>query len=112
MTHLIKGEWLGGDAEVLTKTDPVSGETLWQGQAASAAQVTAACEAARAAFPGWARRPLAERQAIIEKFAAGLEAHKTELAETIARETGKPRWEALTEVGAMINKIGFSEGVP
>jgi len=108
MTHLIKGEWLEGDAEVLTKADPVSGETLWQGQAASAAQATAACDAARAAFPGWARRPLAERQVIIEKFAAGLEAHKTELAETIARETGKPRWEALTEVGAMINKIGFS----
>ncbi|SUB17133.1 N-succinylglutamate 5-semialdehyde dehydrogenase [Pantoea agglomerans] len=43
--------------------------------------------------------PLAERQAIVEKFAAGLEAHKTALAETIARETGKPRWEALTEVG-------------
>ncbi|NYS29364.1 succinylglutamate-semialdehyde dehydrogenase [Pantoea sp. WMus005] len=108
MTHLIKGEWLEGDAEVLTKADPVSGETLWQGQAASVAQVTAACDAARAAFPGWARCPLAERQVIIEKFAAGLEAHKTELAETIARETGKPRWEALTEVGAMINKIGFS----
>ncbi|WP_418162213.1 succinylglutamate-semialdehyde dehydrogenase [Pantoea vagans] len=108
MTHLIKGQWLSGDAEILTKADPVSGETLWQGQAASAAQVTAACDAARAAFPAWARRPLAERQAIIEKFAAGLEAHKTDMAETIARETGKPRWEALTEVGAMINKIGFS----
>ncbi|WP_192033619.1 succinylglutamate-semialdehyde dehydrogenase [Pantoea agglomerans] len=108
MTHLINGQWLDGDAEILTKADPVSGETLWQGQAASAAQVTAACEAARDAFPAWARRPLAERQAIVEKFAAGLEAHKTVLAETIARETGKPRWEALTEVGAMINKIGFS----
>lgn len=108
MTHLINGQWLDGDAEILTKADPVSGETLWQGHAASAAQVTAACEAARDAFPAWARRPLAERQAIVEKFAVGLEAHKTALAETIARETGKPRWEALTEVGAMINKIGFS----
>lgn len=108
MTHLINGQWLDGDAEILTKADPVSGETLWQGHAASAAQVTAACEAARDAFPAWARRPLAERQAIVEKFAIGLEAHKTALAETIARETGKPRWEALTEVGAMINKIGFS----
>lgn len=108
MTHLIKGEWLSGDAERMTKTDPVSGEMLWQGHAASAAQVSAACDAARAAFPAWARRPLAERQAIIEQFAARLEANKTEMAEIIARETGKPRWEALTEVGAMINKIGFS----
>nr|WP_154928106.1 succinylglutamate-semialdehyde dehydrogenase [Pantoea agglomerans] len=108
MTHLIKGEWQSGEAEHLTKADPVRGEPLWQGQAASAEQVAAACEAARAAFPGWATRPLAERQAIIEKFAAGLDAQKAELADTIARETGKPRWEALTEVAAMINKIGFS----
>jgi hypothetical protein len=34
------------------------------------AQVSAACEAARAAFPGWAKRPFAERQATVEKFAA------------------------------------------
>lgn len=53
MTHLINGQWLDGDAEILTKADPVSGETLWQGHAASAAQVTAACEAARDAFPAW-----------------------------------------------------------
>lgn len=108
MTHLINGNWLSGEAESLVKSDPVSGETLWQGQAASPAQVSAAGEAARAAFPGWAKRPFAERQATVEKFAAQLEAHKAELAETIARETGKPRWEALTEVGAMINKIAIS----
>jgi hypothetical protein len=35
------------EAESLVKSDPVSGETLWQGQAASPAQVSAACEAAR-----------------------------------------------------------------
>ncbi len=50
----------------------------------------------------------AERQAIVEKFAALLEAHKAELTEVIARETGKPRWEAATEVTAMINKIAIS----
>ncbi|WP_409075551.1 succinylglutamate-semialdehyde dehydrogenase [Pantoea sp. C3] len=108
MTQMIKGEWLAGSAETLTKQDPVSGETLWQGQAASAQQVEAACEAARAAFPAWATLPFAQRQVYVEKFAAQLEANKVELAETIARETGKPRWEALTEVGAMINKIAIS----
>lgn len=108
MTHFINGQWLTGGAEALTKQNPVNGETLWQGRAATDAQVAAACEAARAAFPAWARKPFAERQAIVEAFAKLLESHKTALAETIAKETGKPRWETLTEVQAMINKIAIS----
>ncbi|KJV35078.1 succinylglutamate-semialdehyde dehydrogenase [Pantoea sp. SM3] len=108
MTHFINGQWLTGGAEALTKQNPVNGETLWQGRAATGAQVAAACEAARAAFPAWARKPFAERQAIVEAFAKLLESHKTALAETIAKETGKPRWETLTEVQAMINKIAIS----
>lgn len=108
MTHCINSRWLPGDGEHFSKTDPVMGELLWQGRAADAQQVGAACHAARAAFPAWARRPFAERQAIAEKFAAQLEKNSTELSEAIARETGKPRWETLTEVQAMINKVAIS----
>jgi succinylglutamic semialdehyde dehydrogenase (EC 1.2.1.-) len=42
--------------------------------------------------------------ALVEKFAALLEANKAELTRIIACETSKPRWEATTEVTAMINK--------
>ncbi|MBK4771425.1 MAG: succinylglutamate-semialdehyde dehydrogenase [Pantoea sp. Morm] len=108
MTHFINGDWQPGSAETLSKHNPVSGEILWQGNAASAAQVAAACEAARAAFPAWARLPFAARQARVEDFARLLERDKTELAAIIARETGKPRWETLTEVQAMINKVAIS----
>ncbi|MBP2171169.1 succinylglutamic semialdehyde dehydrogenase [Erwinia toletana] len=108
MTHCINGQWITGSGDNVTKCDPVDGVQLWQGKTASAGQVVAACEAARAAFPGWARRPFAERQAITEKFAALLEQHKDDLTATIARETGKPRWEAQTEVQAMINKVAIS----
>jgi len=108
MTQMINGEWQPGRGDALRKVDPVFGETLWQGEAATAEQIAQAAAAARAAFPGWARRPFAERQALAERFAALLESHKIELAETIAAETGKPRWEALTEVQAMINKIAIS----
>ena len=31
-----------------------------------------------------------------------------QLSEAISRETGKPRWEAQTEVQAMINKVAIS----
>ncbi|WP_292971919.1 succinylglutamate-semialdehyde dehydrogenase [Pantoea sp. UBA4549] len=108
MTHFINNQWLRGDGDAFTKADPVSGEPLWQGNAASVAQVSAACAAARAAFPHWARLPFTARQAGVETFAALLEQHKTELAEIISQETGKPRWETLTEVQAMINKIAIS----
>ena len=108
MTHWINGQWLSGRGETFSKLDPVDGVTLWQGQAASAEQVAAASEAARAAFPGWARHAFAARQAIVEKFAALLEQNKAELTAAIAQETGKPRWEAQTEVQAMINKVAIS----
>lgn len=52
--------------------------------------------------------PFSVRQAIVEKFAALLEANKTELTAIIAAETGKPQWEAVTEISAMINKIAIS----
>lgn len=59
-------------------------------------------------FAGWAKQPFSERQAIVEKFASLLESNKSELTQIIAVETGKPRWEAATELTAMINKIAIS----
>lgn len=108
MSHWINGKWLAGHGEAMEKNNPVSGERLWQGAAADDAQVASACLAARLAFPIWARTPLAQRQSVVERFAALLDEHKNPLTETIARETGKPRWEAATEVTAMINKIAIS----
>lgn len=60
------------------------------------------------AFPAQARLPFAARQAIVEKFAALLEASKAELTAMIGAETGKPLWEAAGEVTAMINKVAIS----
>ncbi|WP_075181641.1 succinylglutamate-semialdehyde dehydrogenase [Pantoea sp. 1.19] len=108
MTHLINGEWQTGEAAPFAKCDPLSGECLWQGEAASDGQVDAAVSAARGAFPEWARQTFAARQALCERFAGLLSANQRALAETLARETGKPRWEALTEVAAMINKVAWS----
>lgn len=108
MTQWINGTWTAGRGEVMQKHNPVSGELLWQGAAASPEQVAEACESARLAFPAWARKPFAERQAIVEQFARLLEANKEELTATIGQETGKPRWEAATEAAAMINKIAIS----
>ncbi|MGO0763005.1 aldehyde dehydrogenase family protein, partial [Citrobacter freundii] len=108
MTLWINGDWVTGLGERRVKTNPVGGDVLWHGNDADATQVTQACQAARAAFAGWAKQPFSERQAIVEKFASLLESNKSELTQIIARETGKPRWEAATELTAMINKIAIS----
>ncbi|WP_457809485.1 succinylglutamate-semialdehyde dehydrogenase [Kushneria sp. EE4] len=105
---LVGGQWTPGEGTAFDKHDPVSGERLWQGQSASAAQVDHAIAAARQAFPYWARTPIETRITLLEAFRERLEHHRNALADTIARETGKPRWEAGTEVQAMIGKIAIS----
>ena len=105
---LVGGIWQAGEGRTFTKHDPVSRERLWEGRAASPAQVAAAVAAARTAFPGWARTPFAERQALVERFREVLERHREDLAAAIAHETGKPLWESRTEVGAMIGKVALS----
>ncbi|TCC02376.1 succinylglutamate-semialdehyde dehydrogenase [Kosakonia quasisacchari] len=108
MSLWIKGDWVTGQGERRIKTNPVSHEALWHGFDADSEQVALAYQAARDAFPQWARQAFTERQAIVEKFAALLETNKAALTDIIARETGKPRWEAATEVTAMINKATIS----
>ncbi|MGM8850720.1 succinylglutamate-semialdehyde dehydrogenase [Salinicola halophyticus] len=105
---LIDGHWIDGAAARFDKRDPITGDTLWQAAAASPEQVGEAIAAARRAFPGWGRRPFAERQAVVERFRDELEANREPLALSIAHETGKPIWEARTEVGAMIAKVAIS----
>lgn len=50
MTLWINGDWVTGQGALRVKRNPVSGEVLWQGNDADAAQVEQACRAARAAF--------------------------------------------------------------
>lgn len=91
-----------------TSLNPATGEIVWQGESVSAEGVDKAVQAARLAFPAWARLPFEERQRVIEAFRDQLEAHKTDLAETISQEMGKPLWDSLSEVGAMIGKAAIS----
>ena len=107
-TLYIDGHWLDGAGEQMQSLDPVSQQSIWTGQAASAAQVELAVEAARAAFPAWATLALSQRIAVLEAFAASLNEHAESLAHCIGEETGKPLWEATTEVASMINKVAIS----
>ncbi|HFV1419655.1 TPA: hypothetical protein ACH70R_002174, partial [Escherichia coli] len=43
MTLWINGDWITGQGALRVKRNPVSGEVLWQGNDADAAQVGQAC---------------------------------------------------------------------
>lgn len=107
-THYIAGQWQPGQGESLQSLDPVSQAVLWQGRGATAAQVDAAVASARGAFSLWAAHSLDGRIAVLERFAACLKSRADEVGRAIGEETGKPLWEAATEVNSMVGKVAIS----
>ncbi|MFW6413365.1 MAG: succinylglutamate-semialdehyde dehydrogenase, partial [Oceanicaulis sp.] len=110
MTHsaFIAGAWRAGALAPFTSKDPATGETVWEGAAAGPDDVRAAFDAARKAFAGWALAGFETRRAIAERYGELVKARQDEIGLLIARETGKPLWEARGEAGAMAAKVGVS----
>lgn len=104
----INGQWLAGAGQAFQSLDPAKNQIIWQGQAASAAQVSQAIQAARQAQLSWGELSFTERVAYVKQFAEQLTSQKEQLALCIAEDTGKALWESRTEVAAMIGKIDIS----
>ncbi|MBI5569018.1 MAG: succinylglutamate-semialdehyde dehydrogenase [Desulfomonile tiedjei] len=108
-SHFVRNQWIDGSGVPFHSTDPATGQVTWDGKTASESEANAAVEAAADAFEPWADLAVSDRLAFLEAFREQLTAHKQSVADAISRETGKPRWEALTEVQSMIGKIGISK---
>ena len=104
----IDGKWIEGIGAPFPSHDPATGEAIWEGTAAGKPDVELAVAAARKAAESWADLPIQQRIYFLQHFAEQLKSHRAELAETIAQETGKPRWESLGEVDSMIGKVPAS----
>jgi succinylglutamic semialdehyde dehydrogenase len=91
--------------ETLVSIEPATGAELWSGPAGNAAAEVAA---ARAAWPEWAAHSVTYRMEMLRRFANVVKAREGEFAELIARETGKPFWEAKTEVASVMAKVDIS----
>src|SRR5688500_1909611 len=89
----------------LISTEPATGAEIWTGDIGNAAAEVAA---ARAAWPEWAAHSVAYRMETLNRFANVVRAREQDFADLIARETGKPFWEARTEVGAVVGKVEIS----
>src|SRR3954447_6718665 len=92
-------------ADTLISIDPATGEEVWSGEIGDA---SAEIAAARVAWPAWAAHSHAFRIEAVRPFANVVRKKESEFAELISRETGKPLWEAKTEVGAVVNKVEIS----
>lgn len=104
----INGHWAEGTDDWFEKTNPATGETSWDGQASSEAQVTDAVAAARKAQTDWARRPQHDRTTILEAYAEAVAKRSDQIASAISQDMGKTAWEAKAEAGAMSAKVGIS----
>jgi succinylglutamic semialdehyde dehydrogenase len=92
----------------LVSTDPCTGEVLWRAPAATAADVAREVEMARRGFSDWSARPLEARVAVARAFAERVRVERADIAALIARETGKPLWECLTEADSVAAKAEIS----
>lgn len=89
----------------LVSYSPATGEEIWRGPHGD---VAGAVSAARRAWPAWAAQPIGHRIEVARRFANEVRADAEKIATLIARETGKPFWEAKTEVEAVIAKVDIS----
>lgn len=89
----------------MISTEPATGNQIWRGKVGN---VDEAMERALAAKRAWAAEPLARRMELLRRFANQVLKHAEPFAELITRETGKPLWEARTEVEAVKNKVEIS----
>ncbi|WP_421721780.1 succinylglutamate-semialdehyde dehydrogenase [Aurantiacibacter suaedae] len=89
----------------LISCEPATGAELWRAPHGNVDELVAR---ARSAWPAWASQPLATRIERIRRFANEVRKEQEEFAELIARETGKPLWEARTEVEAVMAKVEIS----
>ncbi len=67
-----------------------------------------ACAAAKKAYLPWARLSLDERKVYLKRLLEVFKAEESAMAEIIARDTGKPLWDATNEAKLLAGKIDIT----
>ena len=92
-------------SDTIISTEPATGAEVWRGEPGDSALEVAV---ARAAWPEWAAHSISYRMEALRRFTNVVRNRDEEFATLIARETGKPMWEARTEVASVIAKVDIS----
>ena len=113
MRNYVQGEWQQSAAvESLAVLNPATGEELGRTPLSPAAEVDAAVQAARRAFPGWRRVPVTERIQYLFKLKGLLEDQFEDIARTITLECGKTLGESRGEMRRAIENVEVACGTP
>lgn len=86
-------------AQRIDAFNPATEEVIASVPDADRTQLDAAVAAARRAFPAWAARPLAERQALVARIGERIEEHAEDFMRLLTMEQGKARAGAEWEIG-------------
>jgi succinylglutamic semialdehyde dehydrogenase len=89
----------------IISTEPATGAVLWRQKVGD---VDAEVAHARRSWAEWAARPLTYRIEALRRFANVVRQKADAFTDLLARETGKPLWEARTEVETVIGKVDIS----
>jgi succinylglutamic semialdehyde dehydrogenase len=103
--NTLEGQAISVATAEIVSFEPATGAEVWRGKIGDVDDVVAR---ARRAWPAWAAQPLATRIELVRRFANEVRKDADKLATMIARETGKPMWEARTEVESVVNKVEIS----
>ncbi|AVR89821.1 benzaldehyde dehydrogenase [Thauera aromatica] len=93
--------WNALQGGILDVEEPATGQTIGRVSRANAADVRAACAAARSAQKAWVAMSYAARAAVFRKAAALLEANREAFAAWIVRETGGIPPKAMFEIDSV-----------
>jgi malonate-semialdehyde dehydrogenase (acetylating)/methylmalonate-semialdehyde dehydrogenase len=111
--HFIGGKSVAGKSGRTTEIyQPMDGTVRGSVALASAAEVRAAVENAKAAQPAWGATNPQRRARIMMKFYELIVKNTNELADCLAREHGKTIVDAKGDIQRGIEVLEFSFGVP
>src|SRR2546425_3201751 len=113
LPNYINGRWQQATTtEWLDVSNPATGELIAQVPISTDADVSAAVDAAAAAYPEWRRTPPEDRIQPLFKLKQLLEEHIDELARIITQENGKTLSEAKGEMRRAIENVEVACGIP
>jgi malonate-semialdehyde dehydrogenase (acetylating)/methylmalonate-semialdehyde dehydrogenase len=113
LTHFIGGQHVKGTSGRFADVfNPATGEVQAKCPLASAAEVRAAVENAKAAQPGWAAQNPQRRARVMMKFVQLLQRDMDKLAEALSREHGKTIPDAKGDVQRGLEVAEFCIGAP
>jgi len=108
LDHFIGGQWMRGQGQPFSSTNPATGEQVFQSRNADSSEVATAFQAAESAFQKWAENSAEKRFQVARNFASIVDRRRQEFVTAIACETGKPLWESNQEVDTVVKKVDLS----